>query len=143
MQTKRVSLAPWWIVGVTATFLVYAWIAAGLRPFTTPEELLVALPVIPVVILTARRGRAGARPKAQASTFSSGESGAVVWVGLLVALAGWELIALFSSPRSDHPTMSSVADKIMSVHVGRTAVFALWLVLGAALALRPMWKANR
>jgi hypothetical protein len=125
---------------ITAALVAYAWIAAGLRPFTHPEELLVALPVIPVVVLTARRGRAEAAPGVPAAP---DQAGAAVWAGLFVALIAWELIALFSSPRSDHPTMSSVADRIMSVHVGRTAVFAIWLVLGVALALRPVWRTHR
>jgi hypothetical protein len=138
MHRERASTEPWVIGAVTACLLAYAWIAAGFLPFTKPEELVVALPVIPVVILTARRGRSAAEPALGRATPQQG--GAVVWVGLFVALLVWELIALFSSPRSDHPTMSYLTDRIMSVHVGRTAVFALWLVLGGALALRPMWR---
>ncbi len=63
------------------------------------------------------------------------QRGTAVWVMLLAVLIGWELLALFSSPRHDHPTMSSVADTIMSVHVGRAAMFAVWLAAGAGLAM--------
>jgi hypothetical protein len=137
MHRERVSVAPWLIVAGAAVVLAYAWIAAGLLPFTKPEELLVALPVIPVVILTARRGRSAAEP---AQSGAPKQGGAVVWAGLFAALLVWEMIALFSSPRSQHPTMSYLTDRIMSVHVGRAAVFLLWLLLGGALALRPMWR---
>jgi hypothetical protein len=137
MHRERTSTAPWLIVAGAAVVLAYAWIAAGFLPFTQPEELVVALPVIPVIILAARRGRSAAEPALGASPE---QGGAVVWVGLFAALLVWELIALFSSPRSQHPTMSYLTDRIMSVHVGRTAVFLLWLLLGGALALRPMWR---
>jgi hypothetical protein len=137
MHRERASTAPWLTIAGGAVVLAYAWVAAGLLPFTRPEELLVALPVIPVVILTARRGRAAAEP---ALGVSSEQGRAGVWVALLAALLAWELIALFSSPRSQHPTMSYLTDRIMSVHVGRTAVFLLWLLVGGALALRPMWR---
>ena len=139
MHRERTSTAPWVIVTVTASVLAYAWIAAALRPFTLPEELLVALPMIPVIILTARRGRSASEPRGLAPPE---EGGAAVWVGLFAALIVWELVALFSSPRSEHPTMSSMTDRIMSVHVGRAGVFVLWLLLGGALALRPMWRRN-
>jgi hypothetical protein len=56
-----------------------------------------------------------------------------VWAALLLAIAAWELLAFFSSPRRDHPTLSSIADRIMSVHAGRALVFAAWLALGATI----------
>ena len=116
--------------------LVYAWIAAGLRPYTAPENVLVALPMIPVVLLAARRG-----PPRPESTRR--QPGAIVWVALLVALAVWELNALLSSPRRDHPTLSYLIDRVMSVHVGRTVVFIGWLALGAWLALRATRAPSR
>ncbi len=138
MRPPDAPARPGVLAAAVAVVLAYAWIAAGLRPFTHPEELLVVVPVIPVVILTARR----ALPAAGAP-IERDEDGVTVWVGLVAALVVWELAALFSSPRSEHPTMSYVADRIMSVHVGRAAVFVLWLVLGGALALRPRWRPVR
>jgi stearoyl-CoA desaturase (delta-9 desaturase) len=52
---------------------------------------------------------------------------------LLLAIAAWELLAFFSSPRRDHPTLSSIADRIMSVHAGRALVFAAWFALGVTI----------
>jgi hypothetical protein len=79
--------------------LVYSWFAAAFRPFTWPENLAVAIPV-------------------------------------LLVLVAWELTAYFSSPRHDHPTLSTVADDIMSSHPGRTVMFGLWLALGWLLFVR-------
>jgi hypothetical protein len=131
----RQKLRPWWAVAAVVG-LVYSWIAAGARPFTTPENVMVAIPIAIALVLGARRG---GEPAELTVTIPVGEErGTIVWVALLAALVGWELVALFSSPREDHPTLSSVADTIMSVHIGRAAVFALWLAAGAALALdRP------
>ena len=39
--------------------------------------------------------------------------------------------------RADHPTLSVIADDIMSVHVGRALMFLLWLTLGWLLVKRP------
>ena len=60
-----------------------------------------------------------------------------VWIGLVSLLVAWELVAYFSSPRHDHPTLSTVADDIMSNHPGRAAMVALWLALGWLLFIRP------
>jgi hypothetical protein len=124
------------VVAVVA-IIVYAWIAAGLRPFTEPENVLVALPMIPVLILAARRGRGAPDAAPGRSGRGIARQGGLVWLAWLLAVAGWELIALFSSPRDDHPTLSSIADRIMSTHPGRTTIFVVWLALGAALAPRP------
>jgi len=142
MSAKRSAATRWPLIMAAGASLVYAWIAAGLRPYTAPENVLVALPVVPVVLLAARRGppRPDRTPQFEKSR---PRRGAVVWVALLVALAAWELKALFSSPRRDHPTLSYLIDRIMSVHVGRTVIFICWLVLGAALALRATRAVSR
>ena len=119
------------VVGV-AVGLVYSWIAAGLLPFTKPEELAVAVPVLPVVVLALCWK--GPAPTEVAGEPAPAQRGTAVWVVLLGALVAWELAAYASTPRDDHPTLSSIADTIMSTHPGRAVIFALWLVLGAALA---------
>ena len=48
-----------------------------------------------------------------------------------------KLLAYFSTPRHDHPTLSVIADEIMSVHVGRALMFLLWLALGWLLVAEP------
>lgn len=129
------------LAGAIVVGLVYAWIAAGLRPFTYPEDLAVALPVIPVLVATLF-WRATPPPESSPATKPT-ERATVVWVALLVALVAWELAAYASTPRDDHPTLSSIADSIMSTHPGRTFVFALWLALGAALAFGRARKGRR
>ena len=61
---------------------------------------------------------------------ASRRGSAAIWLVLVVATVAWELAAYFSSPRSAHPTLSVIADNVMSVQPGRALVFALWLALG-------------
>jgi hypothetical protein len=69
----------------------------------------------------------------EVSSARLGGRGAGVWVALIVVVTAWELLALFSSQRDDHPTLSTITDR-MSTHPGRTVVFVVWLSAGAALA---------
>jgi hypothetical protein len=130
----------WLMVLAAAGVLGYSWIAAGLRPFTDPENVFVALPFLPVTVLAVWwRGS----PPAVSARPLPPLRGTVVWLVLFGALTAWELAALFSSPRDDHPTLSSIADTIMSIHPGRAAAFALWLALGAALAFGRTGEGSR
>jgi hypothetical protein len=142
-RTRRVSTHRWLALAGATTGLGYAWVVAGLRPFTAPEEVLVALPMIPVVVLAARRRPSSPIEPMQPLDSPPEQRGAVVWLALFLAFAAWELIALFSSPRDDHPTLSTIADRIMSTHAGRTVVVFTWLAIGAALACRRLPMVDR
>jgi hypothetical protein len=119
---RRVS---WRVATVVAAALAYSWIAAGLRPFTHPEAVAVAIPIIVAGIATLRSGA-----RAGDAAVPESRRGIWVWRGLLGAFLVWELIAYRSSPRVDHPTVSSIADAVMSTHPGRFAMFAIWLAVG-------------
>jgi hypothetical protein len=56
--------------------------------------------------------------------------GYTIWADLFALATVWELIAYFSLPRYDHPTLSVITDSVMSTHPGRSLTFALWLALG-------------
>jgi hypothetical protein len=114
---------------VVVASAVYAWVAAGQRPFTLAEEVMVAIPAAAVLMV------AVIRPSWSRSDAARGSTGP--WIVLAGVALAWELIAFFSSPRHDHPTMSTIADEIMSVHAGRAVVFFLWLALGWSLVTRP------
>jgi hypothetical protein len=124
-------------LGLIATGLAYSWFAGGFRPFTWPMNIAVIIPVLVTAALAwirFRIGRIGRFVRIRAA--APRHAGPAVWIGLFSLLITWELIAYFSSPRHDHPTLSSITDSAMSTHPGRAAVFALWLVLGWLLFLR-------
>jgi hypothetical protein len=113
----------------------YAWMAAGLRPFTLAQELAVAVPAALVVGLAA--WLAGREPPTDAGDrvpTRAWRASAAVWLGLVVLAFGWQLVAYFSSPRSAHPTLSVLVEDVMSTHAGRAAVFLAWLALGLFVA---------
>jgi hypothetical protein len=109
---------------------VYAWVAAGQRPFTLAQEVMVAIPAAVVLLV------AVVRPSSRRSG-AAAHGSSVPWLALAGVALAWELTAYFSSPRHDHPTMSTIADELMSVHAGRAAVFLLWLGLGWSLVAPP------
>jgi hypothetical protein len=111
---------------VCVVALLYSWVAAGRRPFTTTQEVMVVIPAIGVLLVALLRpSRPAPRPDARASL--------AVWLALAAVALAWQLAAYFSSPRRDHPTVSSIADDIMSNRPGRAFVFLLWLALGWSL----------
>jgi hypothetical protein len=116
-------------VVVVAGVLVYSWVASGLRPFTHPEEVAVA-------VLIALAGIAMLRSPRVEREEDETRRGIWVWRGFLAAFLLWELISYRLSPRVDHPTLSSIADSIMSTRVGRFAMFAAWLGVGYRLFRR-------
>jgi hypothetical protein len=122
--------AQWSVPLVVVAAAIYSWIAAGFRAFTVAEEIMVAIPALVVFALAWRPSRAPA-------TVQWSRASVACWLGLVALAVGWELLAYFSTPRHDHPTLSVIADEIMSVHVGRAVMFLLWLALGWLLVRRP------
>jgi hypothetical protein len=112
----------------TAGVFVYAWWATGRRPFTAAATLaVVGAGVATMAIGQARRSPNDARPTL---------AGVIGWLVLLVALAGWQLLAYVQEPRSEHPTLSSLTNAALDTHTGRALGFGAWLVGGSWLARR-------
>lgn len=136
---------------VTVALLGYAWVATSLQPFTWPDRLMTGALGVGVLVLAARspghrrmtlrrwwavwraelRGEAGDRSRALAWRL-----GTAVWGGLVLAIAVWELLERFSSPRSVHPTLSSITDPLLAHHLPRFLAYLLWLALGRELLRR-------
>lgn len=108
--------------------LAYAWWATGRSPFTTTATLA----VVGAGLAAMAVGRAR-RPQNESHPASAG---AMRWVVIVVALAVWQLSAYVQQPRSEHPTLSSLANAALEDHPGRALAFTAWLVAGARLARR-------
>jgi hypothetical protein len=131
-----------------AALLAWAWWATGVRPFTWPARVALALPSL--VVLGAAFRRRGGRPPLRVWLAGWRRllgappprrppgllAGAVVWGALVAAIGAWELAALFGQPRPDHPTLSSISGPVLAVHPARFLVFLLWLALGRDLLRR-------
>jgi hypothetical protein len=134
--------------------LAYAWVAAGLRPFTWPQRVMIGTAGTAVLALAAHwSGRRLSLSRWWASwrlalrrdadpRWLPGRrplrwrTGVAVWGSLIAAVVVWELIMLFSSPRSAHPTLSAIIDPILRDHLVRFLALLAWLVLGLELARR-------
>ena len=123
---------PVFVAVAVATAATYAWWTTALRPFTWPALVAVEAAGIAAMLLGARMP--GRRPSAGGRR--SAPRGILVWVVLVTVLAGWELMAYFSHPRADHPTLSSLVDPVLDWHPVRAVAFLVWLTVGAGLARR-------
>lgn len=111
-----------------AGVLAYAWWATGRSPFTATATLaVVGAGLAAVAVGQARRPQDESCPA---------RAGVVTWLVVLVALAGWQLLAYLQQPRSEHPTLSSLTNAALESHTGRALAFAAWLVAGSWLARR-------
>ena len=72
---------------------VYSWVAAGLRPFTVEQEVMVAIPAVVVLVAALRPHHT---PGSGAAVRASRGS-AALWLGLVALAFAWELAAYFSS----------------------------------------------
>ncbi len=108
-----------------AAVAVYAWWASALRPFS--DASLVAVLGGGVAAMAA-----GAVWLPTVRLRHVPTLGLLLWLLLVVGLAAWELASYLQHPRSEHPTLSSIANDVLAPHPVRALTFAVWL-LGAAL----------
>jgi hypothetical protein len=124
-----------WIVIVTAAGATAA--VAGLtHPFTLGADVVTAIPILIGLLVLVPRLRRGHAPTAVVAT-GQGQtrpdvSGrwSLVWLGLVAAVAAWEVYTFLGSPRSAHPTLSVLFDMLDATWVGKFVAFFLWLALG-------------
>ena len=57
-----------------------------------------------------------------------------VWAGVAVVVGSWQLANYVQHPRSEHPTISSLANRLFESHPVRALALWLWLIAAAALA---------
>jgi hypothetical protein len=140
------------VVGAAAG-VIYAWVATTLRPFTWPQRVMTGAAAIAIVGLGAYRAgprltlsgwwvdwrrllRREADPAKRDELRLRWRLGSAVWGSLIVAVAVSEVVTLFSSPRSTHPTLSAVIVPALGSHPSRFVAYVLWLALGIGLARR-------
>jgi hypothetical protein len=110
--------------------LVFTWWATGLPPFTGVAYAV----VIGAGVAAMAWGASRLRPRPPGPAWPAG--GLLRWVALAGALAGWQVAAFVQHPRSDHPTLSSLANTVLDPQPVRALALAGWLVIAARLARR-------
>ncbi len=105
----------------------YAWWVAGLEHFTLAALVAVLLPGVAILAPSWWR-----RPRRSPPPPTDGR--VAPWLVLAAALSAWELLAFSLSPRSTHPTLSSLADAALRPRLCEAVAFVAWLGLGRKLA---------
>ena len=118
------------VLRVAVGIVGYAAVAALFLPFTWPALLAT---VLPLVVAGGYALRRPARPLAPAPSWRR----IAPWAVVLAAGIGWELMALFRSPRADYPTISSIVSPLAAGQWWfRFLGYLLWLAAGTALVRR-------
>jgi chromate transport protein ChrA len=116
--------------------LAYGWWFTDLEPFSPKAFRALLVPVVVVIVVASVyrvRHKSDAR-EAATRAMPGFRVAVVVWSVLIAALVAWELIALRSLPRADHPTISSLVEGSEHHHLARLALYAAWVALGWTLA---------
>ena len=107
----------------------YAWWVTGLQPFSAAATVAVVGSGVLVAVVSCSGRRA-------TSDDAVSPRSAVIWGGLAVALAAWQLNAFVRHPRIEHPTLSSLANAALDPRPVRAVAFMGWLAGVAWLARR-------
>jgi hypothetical protein len=108
--------------------LGYAWLTAGLRPFTLPA-LAATLGGGLIAIMVGTR-----LPPTTGGSATAG--GRLPWAALAGAIALWELQSFLQHPRHQHPTVSSLTNSLLQSQPSRMVALLAWLAVGVWLARR-------
>jgi hypothetical protein len=112
-----------------------AGILARTQPFTIASDAWCAVSFAAVVLFgLALRGRTTTPAAGPSSPLSARR--ALPWTLWFAAVLAFELINLSSAPRSQHPTLSSLLNQVMSWSPAKALVVLAWLVLGGWLVRR-------
>ncbi|HEX2053391.1 MAG TPA: hypothetical protein VHJ78_06675 [Actinomycetota bacterium] len=133
MKDSRAATPPWALLAVPAAAAV-AWFATSLRPFTAPA-LVVTLGAGGLALVAGSRTR-HRDGEPSVGRWLGAPAGLVVWGVLAASLAAWELAAFVQLPRSEHPTLSSLANAVFAAHAVRAAAFLAWMAAGFGIARR-------
>ncbi len=136
---NRWAIAAWAVAAVG-----YAALAELTRPFTAAADAVTALPLAVAAVIVAVRLRSpswspGSPWSGSVVRPSEGEGEPprwpLAWIFTAAVITCWELYCFAATPRSEHPTLSSLLDVLDATHAGKTLAFALWLALGFYLVV--------
>src|SRR5438067_6542538 len=121
LDARRWNRWPLRVAAAWIVLLVYGWWFTDREPFS-PGAFRALLVVVAVLIVAAEvhRARRASDARDAATRGAPGfRVAVVVWSVLVTALVVWELIALRSLPRADHPTISSLVEGSEHHHLAR------------------------
>jgi hypothetical protein len=114
----------------TVLLAAYAWWAVGLAPFSGRATAAVVLGGAAAMAVGARERQRRRSPRA------GDMAGIATWAALAAIAGAWQLAAYLQHPRSDHPTLSSLANEVLDSHLARALAFIVWIAAAKGLARR-------
>ena len=101
-------------------------------PFTAGADLVTAVALVAMLVAQIalflreeHRRRIEVPPRHR-----GGVARYLTWIALCVCVTVFELYNYFESPRSAHPTLSSLSDELTGQRLGKAVLFVAWLALG-------------
>ena len=122
------------VVGVAVLVGYALWLAAT-TPFSSPANILTALAIVAVLVAAIIRWPARPTRVVLVADEERPRHPYLGWVVLFGVIVAWELVMyLVRGSRSEHPTLSSMADAFDRYSYGLKAVACFaWLWLGTAI----------
>jgi hypothetical protein len=124
------------LIGAAFVALAYGWWFTARKPFSESAHIALAIIVVALIVFaewqrerpppTARDNATRAAPYFRMAV--------VVWTAIVAAIVAWEVIALRSSPRAAHPTISYIVENSEHHHLARLALYGVWIWLGWEIA---------
>lgn len=140
---RRPPLSVVGAVAAVAVAVAYAVAASYTHPFTVGADTVTAIPLAIAVVAVAVAIRlrttrtSGVAPSDRDPTPPTGTTHwSRLWAAVAVVALSWELYCYWSTPRSEHPTLSTFIDLLDSTRIGKITAFTLWLALGWYLVRR-------
>jgi len=138
---RRPSVTAVVAVAAGAAAVAYAVAASYTRPFTAGADTVTVIPLAVAAIAVAARLRTArvsdSTPSERDPEPPTGSTRwSRLWAAAVVVALSWELYCYSSTPRSEHPTLSTLIDLLDSTRIGKITAFALWLALGWYLVRR-------
>ena len=133
-----------------ALLIGYAWVTAGVAPFSTYSYVLVAVPSVALVVTFGAWGGLSPHRQAVDAYFRETSSGATLssvapWIALLCAAVILEAVGLMLGGRSTIvPTLSTTVDHLLAFRWERCLLCLAWLLTGLAplVGLRRFIRAS-
>ena len=139
-------------MALVAAGAAFSWWEGGLHQYSTAAHWSIA--VVIALVLSSAVAFGWGRQAATAGAWVRGPLpvrrhlaerrrdtvAVVIWVVLVLAVVGWDLTS-FVHQSHNLPTLSSIVGHVTWTRAGRAVTVAVWLVLGAALAVG--WRRRR
>ena len=129
-------------IGVAMAVAGYAWMDAGVRPFSLLSYVLVAIPTVVILGSYCALGGSSARRVDVSSFYRRNARGASLrsvapWLVVLAAVVALESVGLALGGRSPSvPTLSTTVDRLLVARWERWLLCVVWMLAGMTPVLR-------